>query len=134
LLILQDLPALAGPAVALCTNFARILSVPLLQDGVWKGQRILPEGYVKFASSLAPAWKADGRPIYGGLFWINGDGKFPVPKEAYFMRGAGGQFTLIIPSHNVVVVRLGHFKGESAGEASLRRSLALLMDAVPPLR
>jgi hypothetical protein len=28
LLILQDLPALAGPAVALCTNFARILSVP----------------------------------------------------------------------------------------------------------
>ena len=50
------------------------------------------------------------------------------------MGGAGGQFTLIIPSHNVVVVRLGHFKGESAGEASLRRSLALLMDAVPPLR
>jgi hypothetical protein len=38
------------------------------------------------------------------------------------MGGAGGQFTLIIPSHNVVVVRLGHFKGESAGEASLRRS------------
>ena len=105
-----------------------------LQDGVWKGQRILPEGYVKFVSSLAPAWKADGRPIYGGFFWINGDGKFPVPKEAYFMGGAGGQFTLIIPSHNVVVVRLGHFKGESAGEASLRRSLALLMDAVPPLR
>src|SRR6516162_2143638 len=44
LLILQDLPALAGPAVALCTNFARILSVPLLQTvevidrfcGQWK--------------------------------------------------------------------------------------------------
>src|SRR6516165_142480 len=34
LLILQDLPALAGPAVALCTNFARILSVPLQGESI----------------------------------------------------------------------------------------------------
>ena len=105
-----------------------------LQDGVWNGQRILPEGYVKFVSSLAPAWKADGRPVYGGFFWINGDGTFPVPKEAYYMSGAGGQTTLIIPSHDLVVVRLGHFKGATTGEASFRKSLALLMEAVPASR
>jgi len=105
-----------------------------LQDGVWNGQRILPEGYVRFVSSLAPAWKADGRPIYGGFFWINGDGTFPVPREAYYMAGAGGQTTLIIPSHDLVVVRLGHYKGEAAGGTSLRNSLALLMEAVPARR
>jgi len=105
-----------------------------LQDGVWNGQRILPEGYVKFVSSLAPAWKADGRPIYGGFFWINGDGTFPVPKEAYYMGGAGGQTTLMIPSHDLVVVRLGHFKGAATGGASFRKSLALLMEAVPASR
>jgi hypothetical protein len=62
-----------------------------LQDGVWNGERILPEGFVKFVSTLAPAWEADGRPIYGGFFWLNGNDEFPVPREAYFMAGAGGQ-------------------------------------------
>jgi len=102
-----------------------------LQDGVWNGEQVLPEGYVKFVSTLAPAWEADRRPIYGGFFWINGDGTFPVPKEAYYMSGAGGQTTLIIPSHDLVVVRLGHFKGSTAGSSGFKRALALLMEAVP---
>jgi CubicO group peptidase (beta-lactamase class C family) len=102
-----------------------------LQDGVWNGERILPEGYVKFVSTLAPAWKADKRPIYGGFFWINGDGTFPVPKDAYYMAGAGGQTTLIIPSHDLVVVRLGHYKGSASGSEDFKKALALLMEAVP---
>jgi CubicO group peptidase (beta-lactamase class C family) len=102
-----------------------------LQDGVWNGQRILPEGYAKFVSTLAPAWEADKRPIYGGFFWINGESTFPVPKEAYYMSGAGGQTTLIIPSHDLVVVRLGHYRGANAGGASFRKALGLLMEAVP---
>ena len=102
-----------------------------LQDGVWNGERILPKGFVSFVSNVAPAWLADKRPIYGGFFWINGDSRFPVPKEAYYMSGAGGQFTLIIPSYDLVVVRLGHFRGSQGGERSLARSLALLMEAVP---
>ncbi|UCF36732.1 MAG: serine hydrolase [Acidobacteriota bacterium] len=102
-----------------------------LQDGVWNGERILPEGFVEFVSTLAPAWEADGRPIYGGFFWINGDGAFPVPEEAYFMAGAGGQFTIIIPSHELVVVRLGLYKGVGAGQEALDRALRLLMEAVP---
>lgn len=100
-----------------------------LQDGVWNGERILPEGFVKFVSTLAPAWEADGRPIYGGFFWLNGNGEFPVPKEAYYMAGAGGQTTMIIPSHDLVVVRLGHFKGSGPGDRAFKKALALLMEA-----
>jgi CubicO group peptidase (beta-lactamase class C family) len=102
-----------------------------LQDGVWNGERILPEGFVKFVSTLAPAWETDKRPVYGGFFWINGDGEYPVPKGAFYMSGAGGQTTLIIPSHDLVVVRLGHYKGADVGEQSFKKSLALLMQAVP---
>ena len=102
-----------------------------LQNGVWNGERILPEGFVKFVSTLAPAWVADHNPVYGGFFWINGDGSYPVPRNAYFMSGAGGQKTMMIPSRDLVVVRLGHYKGLDEGMKSFKKSLALLMEAVP---
>jgi CubicO group peptidase (beta-lactamase class C family) len=102
-----------------------------LQDGVWNGERILPPGWAEFVGTVAPAWQADQRPVYGGFFWVNGDGGLPIPKEAYYMSGAGGQYTFIIPSHDLVVVRLGHYRGSDAGEKSLSSALALLMEAVP---
>jgi len=111
-------------------DWARLANL-YLQDGVWNGERILPEGYTKFVSTVAPGWSADKRPIYGGFFWINGDGTLPVPREAYYMAGAGGQTTLIIPSHDLVVVRLGHFKGNAAGSSGFNKALTLLMEAVP---
>ena len=119
-----------GYELASARDWARLGNL-YLQDGVWNSERILPEGYVKFVSTVAPAWEADGRPIYGGLFWINGDGTFPVPKDAYYMAGAGGQWTIIIPTHDLVVVRLGHYKGSEEGEKAFQRALALLMEAVP---
>ncbi len=54
-----------------------------------------------------------------------------MPEDAYYMAGAGGQTTLIVPSHDLVVVRLGHYRGAPAAEAALRRALALLVEAVP---
>jgi len=102
-----------------------------LQDGVWNGERLLPEGFVRFVSTIAPAWQADERPVYGGFFWINGDGGLPVPRDAYFMAGAGGQTTLIIPSHDLVVVRQGHYRGSGPAREAFERALTLLMQAVP---
>ena len=119
-----------GYELASARDWARLGNL-YLQDGVWNGERILPEGWAAFVSTLAPAWKADGRPIYGGFFWLNGDGSFPVPPEAYYMAGAGGQFTLIVPSHDLVVVRLGHYRGAPWGTPSLGEALRLLIDAVP---
>src|SRR6266571_3732185 len=119
-----------GYELASARDWARLGNL-YLQDGLWNGKRILPEGYVHFVSTVAPAWVADHRPIYGGFFWINGDTLFPAPKSAYYMTGVGGQYTLIIPSHELVVVRLGHYKGQAAGVESLKNALGLLMRAVP---
>jgi len=119
-----------GYEFASARDWARLGNL-YLQNGVWNGERILPEGFVKFVSTVAPAWAADRNPVYGGFFWINGDGSYPIPRSAYFMSGAGGQKTMIIPSHDLVVVRLGHYKGEDAGMKSFKKALALLMEAVP---
>jgi CubicO group peptidase (beta-lactamase class C family) len=107
------------------------LGMLYLQDGVWNGARLLPEGWVDFVRTPAPAWE---KPEYGGMFWLNRTGAWPVPEDAYYMSGAGGQSTIIVPTHELVVVRLGHYKGEAAGEKSLARALALLVEAVPQSR
>ena len=121
---------LQGYELAPARDWARLGNL-YLQDGVWNGERILPEGYAEFVSTIAPAWEADGRPIYGGFFWINTTGTFPVPRDAYYMSGAGGQTTLIVPSHDLVVVRQGHYAGAGDGGRALRNALALLMEAIP---
>ena len=105
-----------------------------LQDGVWDGERILPEGYVEYASTLAPTWISDGRLQYGGaFFWVNGQGNQGLPESAYSMRGAGGQSTTIIPTHDLVVVRLGKYTGSGPGGQALNQAFGLLMEAVPPI-
>jgi CubicO group peptidase (beta-lactamase class C family) len=102
-----------------------------LQDGVWNGKRVLPEGFVDFVRTPAPAWS---QAVYGGFFWLNRTRRWPVPEDAYFMAGAGGQYTIIIPTHDLVVVRLGHYKGAAAGDQALARALSLLVKAVPRAR
>ena len=105
-----------------------------MTDGVFDGERILPEGWVDYASEVAPAWVADGRLQYGGAhFWVNAEGSTPIPESAFSMRGAGGQSTTIIPTHQMVVVRLGKYTGARAGGQALRRTFELLMEAVPPV-
>lgn len=118
-----------GYEFASARDWARLGNL-YLQDGIWNGKRLLPPGFLKFVSTIAEPWKADGRPIYGGLFWINGDGERPIPKESYSMLGAGGQSVTIIPSHHLVVVRLGHFKGSAKGQECLDNAYKLLIEAV----
>ncbi len=120
---------LQGYETGAARDWARLGNL-YLQDGVWNGERILAAGWADFVSTLAPAWVADGRPVYGGLFWINGAGTYPIPTDAYYMSGAGNQKTIIIPSHDMVVVRLGHYKGAAMGDVALKRALALLIEAI----
>lgn len=114
-------------------DWARIANL-YLQDGMWRGERILPAGYASFVGALAPAWVADKRPQYGALFWVNGDGAWPAPKEMYFMSGVGGQQVMIIPSHQLAVVRLGHYKGVTAAGRATRTAVGMLVEAVQPVK
>lgn len=87
----------------------------LLQDGVWEGKRLLPEGYVAMMASVAGASKGQ----YGkGQLWRWGpggatpedqdpDARFKLPPDTYWMEGHDGQSVAVVPSRQLVVVRLG---------------------------
>ena len=112
-------------------NWAR-LGLLYLQDGVWQGERLLPEGFTELVSTPAPAWEL---PIYGGLFWLNRAGTWSgLPDEAYEMAGAGGQRVVIVPSLDLVVVRLGHQRGSRRGMELLGEALGLVAEAVAGVR
>ena len=122
-----------GYAFLSARDWARLGNL-YLEDGVWAGERILPEGYVDYATEPAPAWVADGRPTYGGAhMWVNRHLSLPIPEGSYAMSGAGGQSTTMIPSHGLVVVRIGKYTGAGPGGAALRAGLERLMEAVPAL-
>ncbi|MER8829757.1 beta-lactamase family protein [Mesorhizobium sp. M0938] len=84
----------------------------LLQGGVWKGQEILPAGFVGWMREAAPASKVYSR----GQLWIEGPGDEEnpgagiaagLPGDTYWMEGHDGQTVAIVPSEQLVVVRLG---------------------------
>ena len=107
-------------------NWARI-GMLYLQDGMWQGQRILPEGWATFVSTPAPAWQ---RPEYGGFFWLNGVGNWSLPKDTYLAAGAGGQNTWIVPSLDLVIVRMGHMRGQGPARRATNNAFSLLVEAV----
>jgi len=119
---------LTGHDYGTARDWAR-LGLLYQQDGVWQGERLLPEGWTTLVSTPAPAWK---KPEYGGLFWLNRTGDWPVPESAYLMIGASGQKVFVVPSHELVVVRMGHTRGGPVHAASLKAALKELMAAVPP--
>jgi CubicO group peptidase (beta-lactamase class C family) len=77
-----------------------------LQRGVWQGQRLLSEDWIKFVRTPAPATAQRGNE-YGGQWWLVPDKRNDVPKDAYSTAGNRGQFVIVVPSHNLVIVRRG---------------------------
>jgi CubicO group peptidase (beta-lactamase class C family) len=121
---------LSGYDYGTARNWAR-LGLLYLNDGVFNGERILPEEFVKFVSTPAPAWRDS---TYGGMVWVNARGAANVPRDAFMFRGAGGQETYVVPSREMVVVRMGHFPGARSGAADLQKALVLLTEAIPARR
>lgn len=76
-----------------------------LRDGIWNGERLLPEGWVDYTQT--PAKASNGR--YGAHFWTNADAQYyqDAPADMFSANGYEGQRIFIIPSKDLVIVRLG---------------------------
>ena len=77
-----------------------------LQNGVWNNERLVSQDWVDFVRTPAPATASRGN-FYGGQFWLVPDDRTDVPRDAYSTSGNRGQFVVIVPSHDLVVVRRG---------------------------
>lgn len=95
-----------------------------LQDGIWQGERILPEGWVNY--SATPTGEAPNGQ-YGAHFWLNaGEPGNPAgrrwpdaPTDAFAAHGFQEQRVIIIPSRDLVLVRFGASTDRSAWDSNL---------------
>ena len=106
-----------------------------LRNGVWDGSRILPEGWLDYTTTGAPA---PNNSVHTAHFWINTQarpGQFEIlpgaPPSAFCASGAYGQYVCMVPTHDLLVVRLGEMQGIDWPE--LRSPIVELIAAFPPL-
>jgi len=76
------------------------------QNGVWNGERLISEDWIKFARTPAPSTAERGN-FYGGQWWLVPDDRTDVPGSAYATAGNRGQFVIVVPTHDLVIVRRG---------------------------
>jgi hypothetical protein len=75
-----------------------------LHHGNWNGEQLFDASWIKYVST--PTSTSKGR--YGGHFWLNSSGKYPdAPRDMYYASGFQGQKIFIIPSLDLVIVRMG---------------------------
>jgi CubicO group peptidase (beta-lactamase class C family) len=77
-----------------------------LNGGVWNGERLISERWIDFVRTPAPSLAEHGN-YYGGQWWLVPDDRSDVPKDAYSTAGNRGQFVIVVPSHDLVIVRRG---------------------------
>lgn len=75
-----------------------------LHKGNWNGEQIFDESWAKYVAT--PTNTSNEK--YGAHFWLNAGGRFPdVPRDMYYCSGFQGQKICIIPSLDLVIVRMG---------------------------
>jgi CubicO group peptidase (beta-lactamase class C family) len=79
----------------------------LANDGMWNGERLLPEGWVAFSRTPAPARPVEkGTRGYGAHFWLF-DSMAGIPPDTYTTAGNKGQYVTVVPQYDLVIVRTG---------------------------
>jgi len=80
----------------------------MVADGVHAGERLLSADWVRRATQPN---SSGNEPRYGYQFWLNAGGDKPrwpdLPADAFAMQGNREQIVMMIPSRNLVLVRLG---------------------------
>ncbi|MEL6687917.1 MAG: serine hydrolase [Pseudomonadota bacterium] len=103
-----------------------------LDGGMWNGQRVLPEGAVRYATTPV----SSVIDFYGAQWWLNteieGEGvRLPgLPDTAYYMGGHDVQRVIVIPSKNAVIVRLGMTRPPIDDQADVGPAIAAIYDAL----
>lgn len=102
-----------GSSFMYCTarDWARF-GLFLMQDGVWNGEPILPEDWMDYMTTPTPAAP---KGQYGAQIWLNAGEPdnpelrvFPdVPQDAFYLSGFEGQRVIVVPSRDLIVVRMG---------------------------
>jgi CubicO group peptidase (beta-lactamase class C family) len=112
------------------------LGMLYLNDGVVGGERILPTDWVDYSARLTPGSEAFG---YGAGFWTNrGDQTAApthrphMPRNSFMARGSLGQYVIIIPSAQLVLVRMGISRTAGEDIAGMDRLTAETMEALAP--
>ena len=77
-----------------------------LDGGVWNGEQLISEEWIEFTRTPAPATAGTGNQ-YGGQWWLVEDNRTDVPTDAYSTVGNRGQYVVVVPSHDLVIVRRG---------------------------
>jgi CubicO group peptidase (beta-lactamase class C family) len=109
-------------------DFAR-LGLLYLQDGVFAGEKLLPEGWLEY--TLTPT-RAAPNGNYGAHMWLrlpesDGYGEPPMPDDAFYFLGHNEH---IVPSHDLVIVRLGLTAKGGAWDHA--KDLAPIVHAIRP--
>ena len=76
------------------------------QGGLWHGERIISRDWIDFVRTPAPA-SAPHDSHYGGHWWLVPRSRRDVPADAYASAGNRGQYVVVIPSRDLVIVRRG---------------------------
>lgn len=100
-----------------------------LNDGEWNGEQIIPADWPEYVSTYAPAQPrstATGGAGYGAQFWLY-DERQGMSSPGYSAAGAFGQYAMIVPDENLVVVRRGLDVGDGF---SIAEFTAAVMDAL----
>jgi CubicO group peptidase (beta-lactamase class C family) len=102
-----------------------------LQDGIWNGERLISSEWIDFVRTPAPSTAEIGN-FYGGQWWLVPDDRSDVPKNAYKTSGNRGQYVVIVPSHELVIVRRGLDYGRQGFDAwDLAREVMKAIPRVP---
>jgi CubicO group peptidase (beta-lactamase class C family) len=87
---------------ATARDFAKLGQL-LLQDGQWSGKQLLDKAFVERMR------KPDLQPYYGHSLWMDWTYKHPF----YSMQGHQGQYVIVVPSEQLVVVRVGQYRNKA---------------------
>ncbi|HEX6704632.1 MAG TPA: serine hydrolase [Albitalea sp.] len=124
--------------LASAPDWARFGALYLNNGMTASGRRLLPEDWVRW--STTPTLSTN----YGGGWWLNRRGPGPtvsgynmplmpdVPPDAFYALGNLGQYLVVIPSRELVVVRLGRAHTHDVDVDGMNRLLAATLAALPP--